>query len=117
MRPLTDIVQDQVFIIGRFRELLGPETKWIPVRPRERYGVVHLMGYEGPNAKIAIFSETSSLSPGRIIVVRNYCSQVPEDIVYEVLGQIESLDTIRRNKALIQKRGFQPFDRFLVYYQ
>ena len=115
MRPLRDIVRDEVFIIGSLREGLGPEKKWLPLRPRERHGIAQIVAYGGSHPLISIFKrEETQRFRGTVLVVRNFYP-LSEDLIYEVLSQIEEREVLERTQASFGRQN--PYQQFYIDYQ
>jgi len=113
MRALQDLVKDEVFVIGRLRELTNLSWRVYLCRPNPP----ETMAYEstGRQAVRIITLPSKRIEGVQSLVVQVYGRIPSNDLVLEVLNQLESLKTLRDNYRPPHSMG--RYHRYCIYYK
>ena len=111
MRPLKDIVRDEIFILGRLRET-NPDLRWIPdgIEPRG------MAAYNNDGKVFKIKQVPSERIPlAKVIMLLKWGSEPTDDSIIEILSQIETETRLRQNYQVPTPQ--RRYSYFSIYYQ
>ena len=111
MRPLKDIVRDEIFILGRLRET-NQDLKWVP----DQIAPKGMLAYHDSSRVFQIKQVPSERIPlAKVIMLLKWGSDPTDESLLEMLEQIETKAELKQNYRVptLPKR----YSSFSIYYQ